>query len=76
MRELSKPDLFMLIISVFLHDIGMAPDEKYILAWKNQLPEEEYDEIDTNTSWSERFKSQSSLSIHGIEVPYFMTRSG
>lgn len=27
-------------------------------------------EIDTNTSWSERFKSKSSLSIHGIEVPY------
>ena len=44
MRRLSTPDLFMLIISVFLHDIGMAPDEKYILAWKNQLSEEEYDE--------------------------------
>lgn len=44
MKALSAPDLFMLIISVFLHDIGMAPDEKYILAWKNQLPEEEYDE--------------------------------
>lgn len=27
-------------------------------------------EIDTNTSWAERFKSKSSLSIHGIEVPY------
>ena len=27
-------------------------------------------EIDTNTSWSERFKSKSALSIHGIEVPY------
>lgn len=27
-------------------------------------------EIDTNTSWSERFKSKASLSIHGIEVPY------
>ena len=44
MKALSAPDLFMLIISAFLHDIGMAPDEKYILAWKNQLPEEEYDE--------------------------------
>lgn len=118
MRKLSTPDLFMLIVSVFLHDIGMAPDEKHILAWKNQLPETEYDEelkeerekfarfrltythqladierleteqtncitetstsisvdedgeIDTNTSWSERFKSKASLSIHGIEVPY------
>lgn len=44
MRKLSTPDLFMLIVSVFLHDIGMAPDEKHILAWKNQLPETEYDE--------------------------------
>lgn len=33
-EKLSIPDLFMLIVSVFLHDIGMAPDEKYILAWK------------------------------------------
>ena len=44
LRKLSTPDLFMLIISVLLHDIGMAPDEKYILAWKNQLSEAEYDE--------------------------------
>lgn len=43
-EKLSIPDLFMLIVSVFLHDIGMAPDEKYILAWKNQLSIEEYDE--------------------------------
>lgn len=44
LQKLSTPDLFMLIVSVFLHDIGMAPDEKYILAWKNQLSESEYDE--------------------------------
>lgn len=44
LRKLSTPDLFMLIVSVFLHDIGMAPDEKQILAWKNQLSESEYDE--------------------------------
>ena len=30
MRKLSTPDLFMLIVSVFLHDIGMAPDEKHM----------------------------------------------
>lgn len=35
MSKLSTPDLFMLIISAFLHDIGMAPDEEYILVWKN-----------------------------------------
>ncbi len=35
-QKLSIPDLLMLLLSVFLHDIGMAPDEKYILAWKGQ----------------------------------------
>lgn len=44
MSALSIPDLLMLILSVFLHDIGMAPEEKYILAWKNQLQPDEYDE--------------------------------
>lgn len=44
LENLSVPDLFMLVLSVLLHDIGMAPEEKYILAWKNQLSEDEYDE--------------------------------
>lgn len=44
LENLSVPDLLMLILSVFLHDIGMAPEEKYILAWKNQLPDDGYDE--------------------------------
>lgn len=43
LRKLSTPDLYMLIISVFLHDIGMAPDEKHILAWKNQISNMEDD---------------------------------
>jgi len=43
LEKLSIPDLLMLVLSVFLHDIGMAPEEKYILAWKNQLPDNEYD---------------------------------
>lgn len=44
LENLSIPDLLMLILSVFLHDIGMAPEEKYILAWKNQLSDDGYDE--------------------------------
>lgn len=43
-QRLSIPDLFMLIVSIFLHDIGMAPDEKHIMAWKNQLSDSEYDD--------------------------------
>ncbi len=44
LETLSIPDLLILVLSVFLHDIGMAPEERYIRAWKNQLADTEYDE--------------------------------
>lgn len=33
-KQLSAPELMLLILSAFFHDIGMAPDEKDVLAWK------------------------------------------
>ena len=33
-KNLSKPELMLLILSAFFHDIGMAPDEKQVLTWK------------------------------------------
>ena len=33
-EKLSSPELLLLIASAFFHDIGMAPDEKEVLAWK------------------------------------------
>ena len=33
-KNLSIPELMLLIISAFFHDIGMAPDERDIQAWK------------------------------------------
>ncbi|WP_203296425.1 HD domain-containing protein [Luteirhabdus pelagi] len=33
-NELTSPELLLLIISAFFHDIGMAPDEKEVLVWK------------------------------------------
>ncbi len=33
-KNLSTPELMLLIISAFFHDIGMAPDEKEVLTWK------------------------------------------
>jgi len=33
-ENLSTPELMLLILSAFFHDIGMAPDEKDVLAWK------------------------------------------
>lgn len=32
--KLSTPELLLLILSAFLHDIGMAPDEKSVIAWR------------------------------------------
>lgn len=33
-KELSIPELMLLTLSAFFHDIGMSPDEKEVLAWK------------------------------------------
>lgn len=33
-KELSVPELMLLILSAFFHDIGMAPDEKAVFAWR------------------------------------------
>lgn len=33
-KKLTSPELLLLIVSAFFHDIGMAPDEKEVLVWK------------------------------------------
>ncbi len=34
LQQFSVPEIMLLILSAFLHDIGMSPDEKSILSWK------------------------------------------
>ena len=34
LNQLSTPELLLLILTAFFHDIGMAPKEKEIRAWK------------------------------------------
>lgn len=34
LKEVSIPELMLLVLTAFLHDIGMSPDEKDVLAWK------------------------------------------
>jgi energy-coupling factor transporter ATP-binding protein EcfA2 len=34
LEELTVPELMLLILSAFFHDIGMAPEEKDVLSWK------------------------------------------
>lgn len=33
-KNLSSPELMLLILSAFFHDIGMAPEEKEVLTWR------------------------------------------
>ncbi len=39
-EELSVPELMLLILSAFFHDIGMAPDEADVQAWKKYFDTE------------------------------------
>ena len=39
-EELSVPELILLILSAFFHDIGMAPDEVNVQAWKKHFDSE------------------------------------
>jgi len=40
LKNLSSPELMILILSAFFHDIGMAPGEKDIIAWKKVWDDE------------------------------------
>ncbi len=33
-KNLSSPELMLLVLSAFFHDIGMSPDEKQVITWK------------------------------------------
>jgi molecular chaperone HtpG len=39
-KNLSAPELMLLILSAFFHDIGMAPDEKQVLTWRKVWDDE------------------------------------
>lgn len=68
MKRLSIPDLLMLIVSVFLHDIGMAPDETHILAWKNQLSNvDSNDELKKERESFSRFRLTYTHQLSDIE---------
>ncbi len=54
LEQLSVPELMLLILSAFFHDIGMAPSEDDIIAWKknwdaapslNEVEQKQYDQF-------------------------------
>jgi hypothetical protein len=69
--ELSIPEMMLLILSAFFHDIGMAPDEKEVLSWKkvwdfSPVFDGEIDEIEFNKF--QRFYLARPEQISKIEV--------
>ena len=66
--QLSIPDLLLLILAIFLHDIGMAPDEKYILAWKDQIEDSECsEELQQEKEAFSRFRMTYTHQLEDIE---------
>jgi len=58
--KLSTPDLMMIILAIFFHDIGMCPEENLIKAWKGQLddPTPYEDEIIRFTRFRDSYGSE------------------
>lgn len=55
-KNLSIPELQLLVLSAMMHDIGMAPEEKDVLAWKKVFDYEPEFESDEEKLISEDFK--------------------
>lgn len=56
--KLSSPELMLLILTAFFHDIGMAPEEKEVLSWKklwDNAPEFENEEDKSKFQEFKRF---------------------
>lgn len=54
-KNLSSPELMLLIMSAFFHDIGMSPDEREVLTWKKVWDTEPEFEDDTEKATFEEF---------------------
>lgn len=66
LKKLSSADIMMLILSIFLHDIGMAPPRELIMAWKGQLGEIEQKDYDEEILIFKRFRKTCVREIEEI----------
>lgn len=55
-KNLSAPELMLLVLTAFFHDIGMAPDEREVIAWKKVWDFEPEFENDDDKKSYEAFK--------------------
>lgn len=67
LEYMSIPDLLLTILSVFLHDIGMCPDENHIKAWKKQLSGSEEEFYKEETDKFQRFRMTYTKVVEEIE---------
>jgi len=54
-KNLSSPELMLLIMSAFFHDIGMSPDEREVLTWKKVWDTEPEFEDETQKATFDEF---------------------
>lgn len=66
-KQLSVPDLMMIVLSVFLHDIGMCPEENQIKAWKGQLNDSENRNYQDEINSFQRFRLTYTQQIDEID---------
>lgn len=67
LKNLSIPDLMMIVLSIFLHDIGMCPEEKYIKAWKGIIDPENIDELTCENIQYNNFRKTYPTVLDNIE---------
>lgn len=65
--KLSIPELMLLILTAFFHDIGMAPEEEYLQTWKgeNNLLESEF--LKTEYNRYQKFRGSHRRKIEEIQ---------
>lgn len=68
MSNLSTPDLMMIILSVFLHDIGMSPNKELVQAWKGQLEKEDEEKYKDEIYKFQRYRKTFVQEIDEIEI--------
>lgn len=68
LKKISSSTLFMIIVTIFLHDIGMAPDANLIKAWNGTLPDDEIDNYKDEIVKFNRFKDTYTQEKRDIEI--------
>lgn len=66
-EQLSIPDMMLIFLSIFLHDIGMCPEEKYIRAWKAMIDPDDYENLSKENMKFNSFRNTFPKTVERIE---------